>query len=95
MGFELGRGLAAEGRVSSVSVVVGFDVGEDLGSGVLMVEEATALKHIRSENNHERFSPGVVVRIGPSCYALSHARLVKELAIGSLNVICAKPMQRN
>jgi hypothetical protein len=33
-------------KVSPASVITGFDAGEDLASGIVIVEEATALEHL-------------------------------------------------
>lgn len=65
MGFKLGWGLVAEGGVFAVVVVVGIDVGEDLGACIVGIDEAAVLKHFGFQSAHEGFGPGVVIGIGP------------------------------
>ena len=57
--------------METLCVVVGVDEGKDLRSGIGLVDEATVLEHLGFEGAHERFCPGVVIRIGPCGHALA------------------------
>ena len=48
-GLELGRCQVMKGGVSAIGVVVGFDAGEEAGSGVGPVDDAAALEHLSLE----------------------------------------------
>ena len=77
--------------MSAVGVVVGFDVSEELGAGVVPVEEASALEHLRFECADERFRPGIVVGIGSRRHALERTRL-SELSTEESAAILTSPI---
>ena len=77
--------------MSAVGVVVGFDVSEELGAGVVPVEEASALEHLRFECADERFRPGIVVGIGSRRHALERTRL-SELGTEESAAILTSPI---
>lgn len=89
MGFELGWSLVAESGVLAVSIVVGIDVGEELGARVVGVDEAPVLQHFGFQGSHEGFGPGVVIGVGSGRHALTYSGLAEDLPIGSTAVLAA------
>jgi len=75
--------------VFAVGVVVGFDVGEEFGAGVVGINEGAALEHFGFEGAHEGFGPGIVVGIGPGGHALPDAVGAQELPEGAAAVLAA------
>ena len=70
-------------------IVVAVDVFEDLGSGVIGILEAAALKHLVLEGADEGFGAGVVVRVGASGHALAHAGFGESVAERSARILAA------
>lgn len=90
-GLELIRGLVVERGVSAVGVIVEFDVREELDAGVVPVEEASALEHLRFEGADERFGPGIVVGIGSRRHALQGSGF-RELSAEKSAAILTSPI---
>ena len=82
-------GLVGEGGVFAAGVVVGFDIGEDFGAGIVGINEGAALEHFGFEGAHEGFGPGVVIGIGPGGHALPELVGAQELAVGPAAVLAA------
>ena len=59
MVFELVWGLVSESGVLALIVIVGFDVFEKFGLGILCGLKTAPLKHFLFERSDEGFSPGV------------------------------------
>ena len=72
-----------------MGVIVGFDIGKDLGLRILIIDEAAPLKHLGFERADKRFGPGVVIRIGSRRHALPDACPIKEFSIGSAAILAA------
>ena len=89
MGLESGGGLVSEGGVFSVGVVVGFDVGEDLYSGIGVSDERAVLEHFGFQGAHEGLGPGVVIGIGARGHALAHPGLAQEISVSAAAVLAA------
>ncbi len=58
MFLELDWGFVAQRGVFAVGIVVGFDVGEDLHTGVGVVDEAAALEHFAFQGGGSSGRPG-------------------------------------
>ena len=81
--LELVWGLVSQSGVLALIIIVGFDVFEEFGLGVLCGLKAAALKHFLFERSDEGFGPGVVIGIGAGGHALAQARSGQHLAEGS------------
>ncbi len=81
--------------MSAVGVVVGLDVSEELGAGVVPVEETSALEHLRFECADERFCQGVVVGIGSRRHALERPPFRELSAEESAAILTASIAVKN
>ena len=73
----------------AAGVVVGFDLGEDFGAGVVGVDEGAALEHLGFEGAHEGFGPGVVIGVGLCGHALPEVVGGQQLAEDSAAILAA------
>ena len=64
--------------MSPARVVVGINVGEEFGSGVVGIDEAAALEHFVFEGSDEGLGPGIVIGIGPRRHALDRSGLFQQ-----------------
>ena len=73
----------------SLSIVVAFEVVEDLGARICLVLETPALEHFVFEGADEGLGPSVVVGIGPRRHALAQAGFLQEAAVGDAAILAA------
>ena len=59
-------------------VVVAVNVGKNRRSGVPFVTQPVFFDHFGFQGSHKRFSPSIVIGVGPSGHALGDAGIPKE-----------------
>ena len=73
-----------------MGVVVGFEVGEDLGVGIGAGAEGAVLEHLGLAGADEGLGPGVVIGIGARGHALAQAGLAQEFPESGAAVLAAQ-----